>query len=597
MRSRVKSSLIQLAHITGLGASVAAWLADPTSTKLAAAVTGETGSGALVFSTSPTLVTPALGTPASVNLINAVGLPVATGISGLGTGVATALGINIGTAGSPVLNGGDLGTPTSGVATNLTGLPLTTGVTGLLPGANGGTGVNNGASTITIGGSLTFSGGFTTTLTVSANTSLTLPTSGTLAVLDSNTFTGVQIVPAGTAAAPGLQTADATAGGLYKYGTAQLGIANDGLQAIRIAHQDVQATKDSVVIELGRSQTFNVGTGEAYPVVMPTANQTMIDNRGGFGIAAFGTIWNYPNGGAVTEWVGAWEGEKIEVTADVAATFSRVAGSRHWLPVAKDDVTFTEAYGFTFTIPASATAPGVYTRASLIHFPQIVGGSIAPTNGINGILCDTGYEAHINTVSGVNLVVKSAAGMAFTAASGTITATASSSLTFNSTASTTTFQYNSLPVFQVSNNAGGAAFLQVFAANTPTLTAAHASTADVTLRVSSKGTSSLELCTAGGGLVQVSILSTASAANSVVMTGAASGANPRVGSSAENLTLGTGAAIATTATAGHILIPTCAGTPTGVPTGVGAGKGALIIDTTNNKLMFYSGGAWRDAGP
>ena len=39
-----------------------------TSAQLASAVTDETGSGALVFATSPTLVTPALGTPASGNL-------------------------------------------------------------------------------------------------------------------------------------------------------------------------------------------------------------------------------------------------------------------------------------------------------------------------------------------------------------------------------------------------------------------------------------------------------------------------------------------------------------------------------------------------
>jgi hypothetical protein len=49
--------------ISGLGASVAAFLATPSSANLATAVTGETGSGALVFATSPTLVTPTLTTP------------------------------------------------------------------------------------------------------------------------------------------------------------------------------------------------------------------------------------------------------------------------------------------------------------------------------------------------------------------------------------------------------------------------------------------------------------------------------------------------------------------------------------------------------
>jgi hypothetical protein len=47
--------------ITSFGAGVATFLGTPSSANLAAAVTDETGSGALVFATSPTLVTPTLG--------------------------------------------------------------------------------------------------------------------------------------------------------------------------------------------------------------------------------------------------------------------------------------------------------------------------------------------------------------------------------------------------------------------------------------------------------------------------------------------------------------------------------------------------------
>lgn len=102
-------------------------------------LTSSTGSGSVVLATSPTLVTPNLGTPASATLTNATGLPISTGVSGLGTGVATALGTNTGSAGAFVVNGGALGTPSSGTLTNATGLPLSTGVTGTLPATNGGT--------------------------------------------------------------------------------------------------------------------------------------------------------------------------------------------------------------------------------------------------------------------------------------------------------------------------------------------------------------------------------------------------------------------------------------------------------------------------
>lgn len=58
-----------------LTTSSLAQFAATTSAQLAALLSDETGSGAAVFATSPTLVTPALGTPSALVLTNATGLP------------------------------------------------------------------------------------------------------------------------------------------------------------------------------------------------------------------------------------------------------------------------------------------------------------------------------------------------------------------------------------------------------------------------------------------------------------------------------------------------------------------------------------------
>ena len=105
--------------------------AATTSAQLAGVLSDETGTGAAVLANSPTLVTPALGTPASGVLTNATGLPIATGLAaGTSANLAGVISDETGSGAlvfgtSPTFTTPALGTPSALVLTNATGLPAT----------------------------------------------------------------------------------------------------------------------------------------------------------------------------------------------------------------------------------------------------------------------------------------------------------------------------------------------------------------------------------------------------------------------------------------------------------------------------------------
>lgn len=78
--------------------------------------------GVTSFTAGTTGLTPSTATSGAVTLAGTLAIANGgTGLTALGTGVQTAIGVNVGTAGAVVVNGGALGTPSSGTVTNLTG--------------------------------------------------------------------------------------------------------------------------------------------------------------------------------------------------------------------------------------------------------------------------------------------------------------------------------------------------------------------------------------------------------------------------------------------------------------------------------------------
>jgi hypothetical protein len=141
------NSWYQINAETVYAAGVQNWMSTPSSANLQAAMTDETGTGLLVFATSPTLTTPILGTPTSGTLTNCTGLPITTGVAGLAANVATflatpssanlaaALTDETGTGAAVFANTPTLVTPNIGAATGTsltaTGLIKSSGTAGV----------------------------------------------------------------------------------------------------------------------------------------------------------------------------------------------------------------------------------------------------------------------------------------------------------------------------------------------------------------------------------------------------------------------------------------------------------------------------------
>jgi hypothetical protein len=503
------------------------FFATPSSANLRAALTTSTGTGSAVFANTPTLTAPILGTPTSGTLTNCTGLPVSTGVSGLGAGVSTFLS----TPSSANLRAAltdETGTGAAVFADTPT-LTAPTVSTGNLTFSGTAQRITGDFSNATVANRVAFQ-----TSTTNGNTALVTIPNGTA------TFSGWQLFNSTTPDnAAYLQvgassTAAALVAGIFGTGTyLPMTFFTGGSERARI------------------DTSGNVGIGTASPVHAIQVERTSANARISVGTFTSGnpSLEIIANGNAVTTITQNRSTNNLEITNSSSGSmvFSNSGSERMRIDSSGNVGIGTASPGTALTVARAGEAGVRFLGNGLTSLGLFVG-----YNSAAYVYNDSNTPMIFGTNATERMRIDSSGNVGIGTAS---------------------------PAYRLDVRGGSVANINA--------------SGDANYFLG-EGTGTAEYAFWRWDRTNnLTIFGTDAAAPVALYTNNLE--RMRIDSSG-NIVAGASAALATNATNGFLYVPTCAGTPTGTPTAI-TGMAPIVVNTTNNKLYFYSGGSWRDAGP
>lgn len=481
-----------------------------------------------------------------------------SGISVLtAAGIANALGYTPASAGAVLMQSGSAAAPGMPFAADLN--------TGFYQAVDG-----DDILRVSAGGVL--SGSFTATGYLAPNGSLAAPS----AIIGTNGVGFFRSAALSADYSPGLGFADVTSG--KQIMTLHYGVDTSG-----------GSNADAAVLRLGTGQAIVKQTADVYigTIRAPSVDTTGAGSR--FCMLNIGSMSATATDTATrTLQQVTVELDKTDLYAGGGAvTYNDTVGLRVNAFTPRDTVTIAHNKGIVISPPVRYDT-GSSTLFTGIYFNAMNITGIGNTTGL--LFADNPSKGSIASISGIDLsFIASATGTA----GGSITLVNTGNVTINGANSggQVNLQSNGTTGLRIGTTSGE--FWSMSSSGEMKLIAnASGGGGNCNGVLSSGGTGNISLFSDAGAVEILRAVRRASGVNYLNVQPGASGGNVRLYPSAENLQLGAGSAIATTATAGYIMIQATTGTPTGVPVGAAAGAIPMIYDTGANKIWFYNSG-WR----